>query len=61
MARFGYDQTSIGHLDIHASDEGRKIDAYFIPIELPNEASAAHLRLDEDAMPLTRAIGGLAS
>lgn len=59
MARFGYDQTNIRRLDIHAADGGRQIDAYFIPIELPNEASAAHLRLAEGAMPLTQAIGGL--
>lgn len=59
MALFGYDQTNTRRLDIHAADEGRQIDAYSIPIELRNEASAAHLRLAEDVMPLTRAIGGL--
>lgn len=59
MALFGYDQTNIRCLGILAADEGRQIDARSIPIELRNEASAAHLHLTEGVMLLTRAIGGL--
>lgn len=45
MARFGNDQTDIGRLDLRTTDEDGRVDAYFVPAELPDEESFAHRRL----------------
>lgn len=47
MARFGNDQTNIGRLDIRATAEGGRVDAFFVPTELPHEESSARRRLAE--------------
>lgn len=47
MARFGNDQTNIGRLDVRTVDDGRRVEAFFVPTELPHEESSAHRRLAE--------------
>lgn len=45
MARFGNDQTNIGHLDVRTANEDGRVEAFFVPTELPHEGSPAHRRL----------------
>ena len=47
MARFGNDQTNIGHLDVRTVGEGGRVVAFFVPTELPREESSARRRLAE--------------
>ncbi len=39
MARFGNDQTNIGRLDVRATNGDGRVEAYFVPTELPHEES----------------------
>lgn len=45
MAKFGNDQTNIGRLDVRAVDDGGRVEAFFIPTQIPHEESPAHRRL----------------
>ena len=47
MARFGNDQTNIGRLDVRTLDDGGRVEAFFVPTELPHEESSAHRRSAE--------------
>ena len=45
MVRFGNDQTNIGRLDVRTTNEDGRVEAFFVPTELPHEESLAHRRL----------------
>lgn len=47
VARFGIDQTNIGRLDVRTVDEGGRVEAFFVPTDLPHEEPSAHRRLGE--------------